>query len=183
MTAYWVISAEPRGLVLTIEAMIDGADKTGWSGRVATLPFEGISTTGHSHDNVRRSLAAAVLAAAAAGAVPVPAGQVSAVRVMSTSAAEYTRGSGQQGPVIAVPAVADRDAVTWCAATITAAGPLSGQASLGDTLAMARDILAETLMIALEIGIDGLPASWSGIRLLTTTRKTYPVTSLPGIGS
>jgi hypothetical protein len=61
-------------------------------------------------------------------------------------------------------------------------GPLSfdgvSMAALGDTLAKARDVLAETLMIALEIGVDGLPADWSGIRLLTTTRKTYPVTAL-----
>ena len=178
MAIYWGVSAEPRGLVLTVEAMIDGTDETSWSGRVATLSFDGVSMTGHSYEDVRHALAAAVLTAAEDGAMPVPADQLGAVRIMSTSAAGYERGGEYGGPVITIPAVADRDAVTWCAATVTAAGPLGGQAALGDTLAKARDVLAETLMIALEIGVDGLPADWSGIRLLTTTRKTYPVTAL-----
>ena len=58
--------------------------------------------------------------------------------------------------------------------TVPAAGPLGGTAAAGDTLPGARDILAEMLMVALEVGIDGLPEDWSGIRLHTLTRKTYP---------
>jgi hypothetical protein len=39
-------------------------------------------------------------------------------------------------------------------------------------MAAARDLLATTLMLALEVGIDGIPQGWSGIRPLTGRVRT-----------
>jgi hypothetical protein len=70
--------------------------------------------------------------------------------------------------------LADRDATTWYTGTPAAAGPLGGLAALGATVRAAQDVLAELLMLAMDVGIDGIPDNWCGIQLLTLTRKTYP---------
>jgi hypothetical protein len=182
MAAYWRLGAEPRGVVITVEATIEGAGETGWYGQLTTVPFGKITAEGNSHSSVREQLAKGVLAEIGAGAVPVPTSMVDAVRVMSTSAARYLRGGDDpSGPVISVPAIADSDGSRWCAATVSAAGHLSRQAAFGETISAACDALADGVMLALEVGVDGLRHDWSGIRLLILTRKTYPAGILPAV--
>lgn len=177
MTAYWNLTEEPVGRVLTVEAMFEGDAGAGWRGQVTTVPFGGRIVRGADFGLVRERLARIVLAQVKSGQLPLPADAISAIRLMSVTAACYPRGQAD-GPAIVVPAVADRDGGAWLVATASVAGPLSGQGGAGPTISDAQDALAEVLMIALEVGIDGVAPEWSGIRLYTLTRKTYPVTDL-----
>jgi hypothetical protein len=177
MGCYWGLSAEPGGLVLSVEAVTEQADG-GWSGGVTTLPFGAVTADAATHEQVRVQLARSVLAVIRAGTISVPPGDVSAVRLFSTSVTDYPRGGARPGPWICVPAVADRDGDRWRAAAVAAAGPLGGTAAAGETLAAACEALASLLMVALEVGIDGMPEGWTGIMLFMLTRKTYPAAML-----
>jgi hypothetical protein len=177
MTAYWNLSKESAGLVLTAEAMFEGDADVGWRGQVTTVPFGGRVTRGAALGQVRERLARIVLAQVNGGELPLPPGLVSAIRLMSVTTTYYPRGE-MGGPAIVVPAVADRDGSTWSVMTAATAGLLARQAAAGATISDARDALAEGFLLALEVGIDGLPQEWSGIRLYTLTRKTYPVAQL-----
>src|ERR1700733_1563475 len=174
MAAFWRLDTEPRGLVLTVQATIEGTVEDGWRGEVTTVPFDALAAQGPGFGPVRDQLAAATLAEAAAGILPVPAQAIDAIRVMATSVTSYPRGGEYDGPLVSVPALADRDATTWCAVTAGAAGSLGGTIALGATVQAAQDALAEILMLAMDVGIDGIRETWCGIRLLTMTRKTYP---------
>jgi hypothetical protein len=177
MSCYWGISTEPGGLVLSVEAVTEQADG-GWSGGVTTLPFGAVAADAATHEQVRVQLARMVLAVVRAGTIAVPPDGVSAVRLFSTSVADYPRGGNWPGASICVPSVADRTGDGWQAVAAPAAGPLGGTAAAGDTLPAARDALADLLMVALDVGIDGMPEDWAGIMLFTLTRKTYPAAVL-----
>jgi hypothetical protein len=66
------------------------------------------------------------------------------------------------------------DVLTWCAATGRAAGPLGGQVALGVTVHVVRGTLAEMLVLAMEVGIDGLPEKLVQHPAADARRKTYP---------
>ena len=178
MAGFWRLSAESRGLVVTVEATIEGTTEDGWRGEVTTVPFDTLEAQGPGFGPVRDRLAAAVLVQAATGIMPLPAQSLDAIRVMATSVTHYPRGVEREGPQVSIPAIADRDAATWCAVTTGAAGPLGGTAAIGATVRAAQDALAQMLLLAMDVGIDGLPDTWCGIQLLTLTRKTYPVAAL-----
>lgn len=180
MAAYWWLTTEQRGLVLIVEATINGTHDAGWAGEVTSLPFTHLATTGGSHSEVREQLARDVLAEVTAGILPVPGSSVDAVRILSTSATTHLRGGEADGPVITVPAIAERGHQAWRAQTHPSAGLLAGRQATGPDMAAARDELATSLMMDMEIGIEGIPANWSGIQMLTTTPKTYPEDTLAG---
>ncbi len=177
MTAYWNLSEESAGLVLTAEAMFEGDANVGWRGQLTTVPFGGRVIRGAAFEQVRQRLARVVLEQVNGGELAVPVALVGAIRLMSVTTACYPRGK-TGGPAIVIPAVADRDGSAW--SVVTAAGLLARQAAVGATISDAQDVLAKGLLLALEVGIDGLPEEWSGIRLYTLTRKTYPVAQLSG---
>lgn len=119
MAGFWRLSAESRGLVVTVEATIEGTNEDSWRGEVTTVPFDTIEAQGPGFGPVRDRLAAAVLVQAVTGIMPLPAGSLDAVRVMATSVTHYPRGVEREGPQVSIPAIADRDAAG-------PAGPHSG---------------------------------------------------------
>jgi hypothetical protein len=165
--------------VLSVDATLTPGKK-GWEGHITTLPFTELTATGATHNEARQKLAYAVLENIKAGGFPVSPKMITGVRVLSTSTSQHPRGGEFTGPVITIPAVADRAGETWQAATTTDAGLLHGYKGEAPTMAAARDALATTLMMELEMSGDEIAYNWSGIRLMTATRKTYDVSVLSG---
>lgn len=85
--------------------------------------------------------------------------------------------------VLQVPAtidIADPDKSSWAATG--AAAPFEGIFSVGDSFADARRSFAEVIALSITTGtivVDGLdPNDIAAVRVLATTRKTFPLTDL-----
>lgn len=89
--------------------------------------------------------------------------------------------------VLVIPAVADRDAGgSWVAEVADPASPFAGLFAWGDSFTTARAGLAEVAWAALSGGAEGFehagvdPAAVAAVRIVATTRKTFPVARLAG---
>lgn len=171
----WNIARIDSGTYLVALPARIVASGTGWEVPAGSAPLGNTEpVTGATVTQVRDTVAALAWSTIQKGALPVPVDQVAAVRLFSTVVTDHPRTGDMSGPVIQVPALADRSQ-TWWVATEGEAGVLAGHRQSGKTVHEAVAKLVEGLMLELAVNPQGVPENWSGIQLQLTSRKTYPV--------
>jgi hypothetical protein len=160
--------------IVEVQAAVTGGDT--WTGQLFGIGGE--AETAPDFNALRAKLAQRVWQKVGEGEISVPASKIERVRVFSHTRFSYDRQGEFSGPAVTIQAQADLIGGSWMAAADV---PFPGVGTLvckAEDFPTVREDLAATLLSALEVGIEGVPDTWSGLKLVVKTRKTFRVDDL-----
>jgi hypothetical protein len=159
--------------VIEVQAAVTGDP---WTGQLFGIGDE--PETAPDFNALREKLAKRVWQKVGEGEISVPAKEIERVRLFSYTRFSYDRQGQFSGPTVTIQTQADLIGDSWMAAADV---PFPGVGTLvrkAKDFPTVREDMAATLLGALEVGIKGVPDTWSGLKLVVKTRKTFWVDDL-----